>query len=226
MGENGLPDIHLVFAPVEQCEIIDTWYSGGLRGTGSHDFAVADLFVPTERTFSFLNGKSHHPGPLYRTHILNLFGPSVAAVALGIARAAIDDFVTLATGKLPTFSTTLLKDKATVQDGVGRAEALLRSGRAFFYEAVRSTWEMMAAGEEVSEEQGALIRLACARAAQSCAEAVDTVYTLGGASSIYATSRLDRCFRDIHTITQHIGVQPAWYERAGQYFLGMGMGGF
>jgi hypothetical protein len=87
-------------------------------------------------------------------------------------------------------------------------------------------WETMAAGDQLSEEQEALVRLVCVHAAETCAEAVGIVYTLAGATSVYANSRIERCFRDVHVVTQHIAVSYQWYERTGQYFLGMGLARF
>lgn len=223
LDPNGIPDLTLFFLPKDKCEIIDTWHSAGLRGTGSNDFSVAEALVPAERTFSMLNGKPYYDGPLYRAPILVVFSPMVASVSLGIARAAIDAFVELAGGKMPTFSTALLRDKPTVQAQVAQAETLLRAARAFLFETAAAVWERMCAAEPIDDELEATMRLACVHTAASCAQAVDIVYTLGGATSVYATSRLERCFRDAHVVTQHLAVSPSWNERAGKYFLGLGL---
>jgi alkylation response protein AidB-like acyl-CoA dehydrogenase len=226
LDENGIPNLHIFMMPKSECEIIDTWHSAGLRGTGSHDFAVNDALVPADHAFSLLAGKPYYDGPLYRASIVSVFGLPVAAVSLGIARAAIDAFAELAGSKMPTFSANLLRDKATVQAQVAEAEALLRSTRAFLFEATASAWATMCSGSPLSDEQEVLLRLACAHTAKSCAEAVKIVYTLGGATSVYATSKLERCFRDAHVVTQHIGASPQWYERSGKYFLGLGFSRF
>ncbi len=223
MDENGIPDLRVYMLPKSDTTIIDTWYSAGLRGTGSNDFEVQDIFVPAERTFSLLNGKPYYDGALYRASILNVFSPAVAAVALGIARAAIDAFVELASGKMPVFTTTVLRDRPTVQAQVGQAEALVRSARALLFEVAGSLWESMCAGDALTDEQQALVRLACANTAKSCAEAVDIVYTMGGATSVYESSKLERCFRDVHVVTQHIAVQQQLFERVGKYYLGLGL---
>jgi alkylation response protein AidB-like acyl-CoA dehydrogenase len=225
MGGQGIPDLKLFFFPKDECEILDTWYSAGLRGTGSHDFTVKDQLVPESRAFSLM-GKAHHHGTLYRAGILNVFSLPVAAVALGIARAALDAFEELAGAKTPTFSMATLRDRTTVQASVAKAEALHRSARALIYETAESIWDTMCAGDELSEEQEALVRLSCVHAGAACAEAVDIVYTLAGATSVYATSKIERCFRDAHVVTQHIALSFQWYERTGQYFLGMGLARF
>jgi len=226
MGPDGVPDLRMMFAPAEECQIHDTWYSAGLRGTGSHDIEMRDLFIPAERAFALLNPTRHEPGALYREGILPIFSAGVASVAVGIARGALDEFEELAGKKAPTFSMKLLRDRGSVQAKVGEAEAIFRSGRAFLFETVRDAWATMQADQDFSDEQRALISLSATHAAACSAEAVDIVYTLGGATSVYTSSRLERCLRDVHVVTQHVGASFAWYERTGQYFLGMGIGGF
>lgn len=225
MASTGLPDLTIMFAPVADCTIHDTWHSAGLRGTGSHDFEMQDVFVPADRTFSLMGSRARERGPLYRAGILPIFSPGVAAVALGVARGALDAFEELAGGKTPTFSMTVLRDRGNVQERVGQAEAALRSGRAFLFESVRSIWATMQADQDITEEQQALINLSSAHAGRCAAEAVDIAYTLAGATAVYQSSPLERALRDVHTITQHVGVSYAWYQRTGQYFLGLGIGG-
>jgi len=221
--EDGAPDVRLMFVPRAECNIIDTWYAAGLRGTGSHDFSVQEVFVPEERTFAFPDGPSHEPGPLYRGSIFDGLVRIISPVALGIARAALDTFTELAGRKVPTRTASLLRDRATVQAQLAQAEALVRSARALVFETTAATWETLCAGEPLSEEQGALQWLAAVHAATSCAHAVDIVYTLGGATSVYTTSRLERCFRDVHVVSQHVGVAPWQWERVGRHFLGLGI---
>jgi alkylation response protein AidB-like acyl-CoA dehydrogenase len=221
--EDGAPDVRLMFVPQDECTIIDTWYSAGLRGTGSNDFSVQDVFVPQERTFAFPDGPAQEPGPLYRGSIFDGLVRIISPIALGIARDALDTFTDLAGRKVPTRTASLLRDRATVQAQLAQAEGLVRSARALVFETTAATWKTLCAGAPMSEEQGALQHLAAVHAATSCAHAVDIVYTLGGATSVYATSRLERCFRDIHVVTQHLGVSPWQWERVGRHFLGLGI---
>jgi len=106
---------------------------------------------------------------------------------------------------------------------VGRAEALLRAGRAFLYETVRALPYSPTWSEALSKDLRAGIRLASAHAAQSAAEAVDLMFNTAGTTAIYASSRLERCFRDVHVATQHVAVAPSNIEMVGQYFLGLGL---
>jgi indole-3-acetate monooxygenase len=220
---DGRPDIRTFFVPVAECEILDTWHTAGLRGTGSHDWRVTDVFVPEERSFPILRDGPSEPGSLSLRDFVAYNGARIAAVALGIARDAIDTFTALAMTKTPMLATSPLATQHTTHERVGRAEAQLRSGRAFLYETVRKLPHSPTWSEALSDDLRASSRLASAHAAQSAAEAVDLMFTAAGTTSIYASSRLERCFRDVHVATQHVGVAPSNIEMVGQYFLGLGL---
>src|ERR1700733_7868962 len=134
-GPDGAPDMRLMLFPTSDIEILDTWHVGGLRGTGSHDFRVTDLFVPEERAIAAFTAKPVRPGTLFAAPFITVFQMALASVPLGIARAAIDAFVDLAEGKTPIGSSSRLREKASAQADVGKAEALLRSARAFMVES-------------------------------------------------------------------------------------------
>jgi alkylation response protein AidB-like acyl-CoA dehydrogenase len=211
----------LVFFPAPQGTVIDTWDVGGLRGTGSHDYAVADLFVPDARVIA-LDASPRERGPLYRLPLQALLDSAMAAVPLGIARTAIDALVELvATKRSAGGSEARLAERHTIQADVGRAEALLQSARAFLYGSVQEAWADVLAGRPVPPRQAALLRLARIHAASASAEAVARMYTAGGGTSVYATGLLERCFRDVHTVTQHVSMAPSNYEVCGRVFLGL-----
>lgn len=224
MGPGGMPDFKLMFFAAADCSILDTWYSTGMRGTGSADFAVQDAFVPEHRTFSLFTVQPRLPGPLYKMRIEMHFFTALACVGLGIARAAIDEFVGLARAKTPTLSQSALGSRPTVHAEVARAEALYQSARAYMHEVAREAWDAVTTGEGVPEAVEARRRLACVNVGEACVKAVDMMYRLGGVSSIYTGQALDRCLRDIHTVNQHIAVSPVWWEKTGQYYFGLGLG--
>src|SRR5262245_22534837 len=122
---SGAPDARLMLFPPGEARIIDTWTVAGLRGTGSHDIAVDDALVPAARSFSLVTDRPYHRSPLYAFPVFGLLALGIGAVALGIARAAIDELVRLARAKTPTHSRRLLAERATVQVDVAKAEALL-----------------------------------------------------------------------------------------------------
>jgi len=224
MGPGDMPDFKLMFFPVEDCRILDTWYSTGMRGTGSADVVVEDVFVPEERTFSVFTAQSRLSGSLYKIRIEMLFFTALASVGLGIARAAIDSFVELAKGKTPTLSQTGLAMRPTIHAEVARAEALYQSARSYMHEIAREMTVAVSNGAGVPEELEARRRLACVYASESCERAVDMMFRLGGMTSIYTGQILDRCLRDIHTVNQHLAVSPVWWEKTGQYYFGQGLG--
>ncbi|MGI9450531.1 MAG: hypothetical protein ACR2QH_07855, partial [Geminicoccaceae bacterium] len=122
-----------VFVSAHDCEIIDTWHTGGLRGAGSHDFQITDVLVPERRTFAMGPFAKTEPGKLSQRGFGALTGVETSVVGLGIARCAIDTFKELAKKKTPYTGTMVLASLHPVQEKVGTAEALLRSGRAFLY---------------------------------------------------------------------------------------------
>jgi alkylation response protein AidB-like acyl-CoA dehydrogenase len=108
-----------------------------------------------------------------------------------------------------------------VQTQVSEAEALLRSGRAFLLEAVGDAWRAARADGVIGATERAAVRLAATHATRSAARAVDLMYDAGGGTSVYRTSVLQRCFRDVHVATQHMMVAPATFELTGRVLLGL-----
>ena len=220
---NGEPEIRIAyFYPKAVARIIDTWDVSGLRGTGSHDIEVEDLFVPEERTFSALDRRARLTGPINRIHGFDLAGCGFACVGLGVARAAIDTFVELANVKVPRNSTSeLLRERVMVQAQVGEADAVLRSGRAFLFEVVDEMWRDVLAGEPVTERQRSDLRMAMTHAAQSAARATHLVCAAAGTTSIFTKSPLERYARDAEVVTRHNQLQFVNFEAVGRTLLGL-----
>ena len=209
------------FHPKSLARIIDTWNVSGMRGTGSHDIEVEDLFVPEERTFSAAERRARVTGPMNRMHGFDLAGCGFCCVGLGVARAAIDEFVELAGRKVPRGSSDLLRDRATVQATVGEAEAVLRAGRALLFDVVEEMWETVLANELITERQRADLRLAMTHAAQSAAKATHMVCAAAGTTSIFTSSPLERYARDAEVVTRHNQLQSVNYEAVGRTALGL-----
>lgn len=217
----GHPHLRMAFFRAGDYVIHDTWHVSGLRGTGSHDYEVTDLFVPEHHTVAFSGTQAWAKGPLYRFPMYGLLALGVGAVALGLARAAIGELARLAGSKTPTGSRRVLAERAATQAGLAEAEALLRGSRAFLFEAVGGAWGAAEQGQPLSLTDRAGLRLAATHAARACARAVDICYDLGGGTSIYESSPLQRHFRDIHTLTQHVMVGQPTYEVVGRVMLGL-----
>jgi alkylation response protein AidB-like acyl-CoA dehydrogenase len=217
---SGDPEIRFMLLPASQCEIIDTWRVGGLRGTGSHDVAVRDAFVP----IAFASGFSDPyvlPEPRYRIPPFCRVIPGLGAMALGIAGAAIETLKEIAGAKTPVRTTRLLRDTPAAQVRLSQAEALVRSARLFLFDSLAQLWTRLLVTGEVPIEARALARLAASHAVSSAVQAVDLMYAAGGASSIYASCPLERAFRDVHVMTQHIGVHPRVMQSTGRVLFGL-----
>jgi indole-3-acetate monooxygenase len=220
----GGPDIRLMIFPTSAAEIIDTWHVGGLRGTGSHDFQVTDVFVPEDYAVAPFTASPTQPGTLYQTPFITAFAITIAGVPLGIARAAIDAFIELAEAKTPMGATVRLRDKPAAQADIGRADAMLRSARAFLFDATGTIWGAVAAGNPPSMKQRASARLAVAHAAAASAQTVDILYKAAGGTALYEHNLLERCFRDVHATTQHIATSAVNFELGGRVLLGLDPG--
>ncbi|MEW6273014.1 MAG: acyl-CoA dehydrogenase family protein [Thermodesulfobacteriota bacterium] len=221
LRDDGLPEPRMMLFPASEARIVDTWHVSGLRGTGSHDVEVEGLFVPRERSVWFSTDAPRRGGPLYAFPVFGLLALGIAAVALGIARGAIDDLTALATAKVPTGSRRRLAERGATQAEIGRAEATLGAARAYVRETVREVWDAVRGGEPMRLEQRARLRLAATQAVRDAAGVVDAMYDAGGVSSIYASSTLQRRFRDVHVATQHVLVAPPTFELAGRVLLGL-----
>jgi alkylation response protein AidB-like acyl-CoA dehydrogenase len=219
IGPAGMPLVREVFFPVAVTEIIDTWESTGLRGTASHDYAVADVFVPTSHTVWFQERPSCDRA-LYRMPPIAMFASFIGAVPLGIARHAIDAFTTLAKAKTPALSPTVLADKPMAQATLGRAHALVAAGRSYLTDALNDLCGRVQDGHAPSLTERGALYLAATHAAHSALEAIELLYTAAGASAVYSSCPLDRCLRDARTAVQHVVTQETNFELAGRQFLG------
>ena len=220
MTSAGGPEIRFMLLPAQQCEMIDTWTVGGLRGTGSHDVAVHDVFVPTAFGSGFFDPYVL-PEPNYRIPAFCRVIPGLGAMALGIAFTAIETLKDIAGAKMPTRTTQMLRDTPDAQVRVSKAEALVRAARLFLFDSVQRLWTMLLATGEVPMETRAHARLAASHAVASAVEAVDLMYIAGGASSLYASCPLERAFRDVHAMTPHIGVHPRVMQSTGRVLFGL-----
>jgi indole-3-acetate monooxygenase len=204
-----------------ELEILDTWKTTGLRGTGSTDVVAGDVFVPDHRLFSVLDGPPAGSRTLQRFPLFGFFAASIAAAALGNARGAVTEFAELATVRKPSGSSRSTAERPTTQGAFAAAEASLRAARGLYYQAIDDAWQAAASGSEVSVELRTSLRLACTHAVRTSADVVSAVYDLGGGSAIYEDSPLQRRFRDAHTATAHFQVNPASFELAGRVLLGL-----
>ena len=218
---DGQPEERYLFVPAAEAELLDTWHVRGMRGTGTHDFAVQDVFVPAERTVLQAGGPLLENGPLYRFPRRLLFASGDAAVALGTARACLDTFFELAGTKTPRLMQATLRDQPVIQATVGRSEAQLRSARAFLTEAVRDIWTEAVSTGTITLDRRAVLRLATTHSIRLAVDVVDSVYNASGVTAIFEGNPIQRYFQDIHVISQHTQGRLAHYELIGKYAMGV-----
>jgi alkylation response protein AidB-like acyl-CoA dehydrogenase len=219
--EDGQPEKRYLFVPVGEAEILDTWQVRGMRGTGTHHFAVHDVFVPAERTVLSATAPLRERGPLYLIPRTLMFAAGDAAIALGMARTCMTAFYELACAKTPRGMEAMLRDQSIVQVQVAQAEAALRAGRAFLMETIRDLWNDVTATGAITLDQRAALRLATTHGIRLAVQVVDAVYNAAGVTAIYDGNPLQRYFQDVHVISQHFQGRLSHYEVAGRHWLGL-----
>jgi len=218
--DGRMPPLRMAVLPAAEVKIEDTWWVSGLRGTGSHHFAVEDVFVADDHTMSIVEPRHCVDGPLWRIPELSASTLMVASVALGIARGAVDEIGALATGKVPAFAETALAANPLFQNQFGETEARLRAATAALYVEADAAWAKATAGTPLTPEDRARIRATATWVTRTAASIVDVAYTAGGGTSLYETSPLQRRLRDIHAVTQHFALKPDTFTLAGAVLTG------
>lgn len=225
---NGIPETRQCLMRLSECEILDTWFTTGLRGTGSNDLLVKDVFVDEAHTFSFQDKKLiKRPGPLYAFPFM--FASKSSPVALGIAHHALDCVVEMATSKAARRYTVgdrlepakMMRDEVFIQQAVGRADTMLASARGHFFEVMQDLWASLVDGQEPSPAQVARFTTAHAYVVGSCVDIVQLLFKAAGGTAVYQKGPLDRCLRDVLTMNQHVIGTLRTYEMAGRLLLGM-----
>ncbi len=218
--------LYRAFLRPSECTVLDNWDMTGMRGTGSHDWTVDEVFVPEHRTVQ-VNGRlltnqwQKWPGTLYQLPVHALVGPHHSVAATGIARAGIDALTDLAGAKVPRGRTNMLRKQTQVQEAVARAEAVLGAAQTFRAAAIEDLWATVARGEESTLAQRARCRLAATFAVDSARQAMDLMYRAGGTTSSQRSHQLARCWRDLHVVAQAASIAPDWYALTGRAFLGL-----
>jgi alkylation response protein AidB-like acyl-CoA dehydrogenase len=217
MTERGLPEWRVMMAPAASFEILDTWYTTGLAGSGSNDYTASDLFVPAEHSFSLFE-RARRREPLYAFN--GMFFANMHGVALGLARRAIDCTRAIALEKRVLPDLVLYKDLPRVRAALARAEMLLGAARAYTYETLDAVWERLCARGELDLELRLALGFSRVNAFRAAREVAQLMVDTAGTSAIYASSPLDRLLRDAVTVTQHVVVQERMVEMLGGMLVG------
>lgn len=221
---DGSPYERTMLFPRSAIAMAPSWEVMGLRGTGSDTYSVTDLFVPeayTVRRDREEERRALGHGTLYKFTTTHMYASGFAAVALGIARGMLDDFVALASQKTPSATTRRLADSPVLQSGLAWQEGKWRAARAQLLTVLRETWDHVAAGHAITTDQKVSIRLAATFAIHQAKEVADFAYTEAGATAIFESQPFERRFRDIHAVTQQVQGRTNHFETVGQHLMGL-----
>ena len=206
--------------PRERAAVADDWYVIGLRGTRSEGYTVEDLFVESRLTLDRETPEECRlDSTLYRFPTTNVYAAVFSGVALGIARAMLDDLVALARTKSPRGARTSMRESTVVHTRLAELEARLGAARAYQRETLREVWAEVDATRTLTMAQRARIRLATTYAIDQATGVTEQVYRLAGATAIFENRAFERRFRDAHAVSQQVQGRHTNFETVGRHML-------
>lgn len=216
---DGLDDMRLCFVPASDVAVEENWSVVGMRGTGSHDMVITDLFVPFERTAS-PTGATFDSHPIYSQRILRVatHGP-VAAVALGLARGALDDLLELS-AQATSLNATALRDRPEAQIALARNTARLNAARGYAIDTIGRAWDCVSNDRDPSLPV-AEARLSFAHAAREAATIIDEIVDIVGTPMVRSTNPLQRRVRDFAVARHFPSFDIAIVQNAGRVLFGL-----
>lgn len=220
IAPNGGPTVLHTLFPTDEVEILDTWKTGGMRGTGSTEFAVDDVFVPEQHTFSLFGGPATHPDPVFRMPP-SFFGFALAAVPIGIALSSIDALKQLALSKKLPPPRNSLAEQPSIQYAIAKGLAMTEAVNLATQDAFSQLWKEVSEDGEATMETRARIRRAMVHAVDSCIEVVSMCYRAAGGSALFQSERFERALRDVYAVGGHVVFQRTMMEDAGRIELGL-----
>jgi alkylation response protein AidB-like acyl-CoA dehydrogenase len=199
---DGSGGTRLGVVPAREVQIDDVWHVSGLKGTASNDIVVNDLFVPDAWTGTFAELPKVARHPLDQRPLLARFGSEFAAVAIGIAQAALDDIIDIARNKVPATSRSKLAADPVAQYMVGQLATDLYMARTLLHQVGRDDQASVPLGPP--DHTAMLIRRArLSRVASVAASVVEGCYSVSGTTGLFESCPLQRRLRDVRAVTQH-----------------------
>ncbi len=222
LDQNGQPIFNVWMLPRDQWEIVDTWDVAGLRGSGSHDVKADGAIIPPKFAAATLwTVPAHFPNPVYRMPTGLRLAYNKAAIALGIAKGALEVFADIAQNKIPMLSSSSLAKRGIAQWRMGLCEAKYRACRAFLMEAMAAVEAEMTGNDQLPGAKTTQdARLACVHAGNECLELVDMLHNTAGTTAMRMHSPLERKLRDAHGTASHRWISHPLYEDLGSILLG------
>jgi alkylation response protein AidB-like acyl-CoA dehydrogenase len=218
MRAPGQPDLRVLFVPKGRYEILDTWHVGGLRGSGSHDVVVDDVFVPVEDSFAPAPPVASH-SQLAQLPIIAVMTAGFGAQCLGMARAAIAVTLEILRTKVSVDPGASIRERPSVLADIAAYSAAVAAAGSHLHTSMAAMWEKASNTLPTAEDRAALYGASLHAAAIGRAGVV-AMHGAAGTPALYIDCPLERSVRDLHTMEQHIAAQPLWLEDAGRVLLG------
>ena len=222
VGDDPRPAQLRLLMPRRDVTVHDNWQVMGLRGTGSCDFSVDDLFVPDRFAWDVSRTEPTRGGPLYRLGRPGFVTNEHSAFALGVGRRALDAFAEVAGYKTRGYNTTNpLARRPVLQRALGECDMRLRAARALNVEILGDAWDAVCAGRPPEPPLQAQMRAVATHTTDVAADVATQAFRYSGGSALFNTHILQQCLRDINAAAQHQMVSDTAYENHGQFLLGL-----
>ncbi|MEO1203542.1 MAG: hypothetical protein AAFX10_12595 [Pseudomonadota bacterium] len=220
INASGEPELMLAAVPRDAFEIIDTWHSSGLRGTGSNDIEVADATIPEHRTFGF-DRAAEPTGPTDRLPIFASVSAIFAAQVLGLAQAVFDHALDRGRSVVTPGPMPDPRDRQDYQIAIARHGEALSVAGARLNAAAEAVWMHADEGNSSKPELSTDLYAAAFFAMDTAKTAVETLHALSGTAGLYENSPIEKPARDLHAMLRHIVAQPFMQADVGRVKLGL-----
>jgi indole-3-acetate monooxygenase len=218
----GIPEMRVAFLPREEVTFTDGWHVQGLKGTGSYDYNVADVFVPAYRTMPlFTRAPVRGTSAASRMGLMPITAAGHASFALGVAKSMLDDVEELAATKVRMSDMATLASRPTFQKGLAHHVAAWRAARLLVIDAFSAAEAAVDTGNDLTPELRADMRVAAVYATDTARACAEWAHLAAGTTAIREGSRLERAFRDIYTGTQHAFISEKVAMDVAQIWLGI-----
>ena len=222
LGADGVHVLRTALFRRDRATIADDWYVMGLRGTRSEGYTVENLFVESRLTLDRdTPAECRLDSTLYIFPTTNVYASVFSGVALGIARAMLDDLLALARTKSQRGARTSMRESAVVHTRLAELEARLGAARSYQRETIREVWAEVDASRELTMAQRARIRLATTHAIREATSVSEQVYRLAGSTAIFEDHAFERRFRDAYAVSQQVQGRHTNFETVGRHMLGL-----
>jgi alkylation response protein AidB-like acyl-CoA dehydrogenase len=212
LDADGIPPLLVAVIPHDEIVFTDGWHVQGLKGTGSYDYNVTDLFTRTPQ-----RGKS----AAFRMGLIPITGAGHASWALGVSKSALDDVTELAATKVRMGDEASLAHRSTFQRNLSHHTAMWKAARLLVIATFGDVEQQVVDGEPLTPTMRADMRVAATYATEASREIVQWAHLAAGTSAIREGSRLERAFRDMYTGTQHVFIGEKTYTDAARIYMGI-----